>query len=196
MVAHECHKRRQSFHVRCVVRLRVDSNPWPVGEDTRGNEALAGCRVAEDVEDPGGRRVRLDAKRLPDPVSQLRLHVELLEGAGPGDESIPHRAADQVTAVPRHTRRHDEESFCQSPGRPERLRPFARTLDDVDDVPEIDDVRRPAFGAWTVHRVPAVNVIAERLQMADVVALAAAVVEYREARVEQAVGHDCGHRAR
>jgi hypothetical protein len=55
---------------------------------------------------------------------------------------------------------------------------LARVLDGVDDVAEVDDVRGLALGMRPVGRIPAVGGIPEYLQMAKVVAAAAAVVKH------------------
>ena len=60
----------------------------PVPVYAAGQELLSQGRVAEDVEDARGGSVWLDAESVLDPGCQLCLLVELLEGAGPGDQPV------------------------------------------------------------------------------------------------------------
>jgi hypothetical protein len=69
-------------------------------------------------------------------------------------------------------------------------------FDDVDDVAEMDDRGRLKRGARTMHRIPAVAGMAHDGQDAEIVATAAAVIEQRRFRIDEAVGEGQLHRPR
>ena len=103
----------------------------PLTSDPVHGERLFVCVVPEDVEDAGGCRDGAAAEYAFDPLAELFLGEELLEGALAGYDAVPLEIDGSVGCFPIESRRHDQQLPGEVPGSGEDDRTLGRILDDI-----------------------------------------------------------------
>ena len=118
---------------------------------------------------------------------ELSLIEELLKRASAGQDTVAELDRVLAAACEQNLSRNHEGTPTEVPCLSQGFGSFGRIFDDIDDVPQVDDIGQLFRGRGAVHGIPAFAPNPFVNQEFHVFSTAAPVIEDRDGLVDQAV---------